>query len=165
MNRRELFRTAGAVMLTPMAAALETRAAAQSTTERGVWIDRLRRIAAPVLQNLANGTLRQRMPIQAAAGADRRAVSHLEAIGRLIAGLAPWIELEADATVESGERAALAELARHAIGRAVDPASPDFLNFTRDRQPLVDAAFLAHGLLRAKRTLVDALAPATKANL
>ena len=50
-----------------------------------------------------------------------------------------------------------ADLARRAIARAVDPASPDFLNFTRDRQPLVDAAFLAQGLLRAPRALRDEL--------
>ena len=54
-------------------------------------------------------------------------------------------------------RAEYADLARRAIARAVDPASPDFLNFTRDRQPLVDAAFLAQGLLRAPRALRDAL--------
>jgi len=54
-------------------------------------------------------------------------------------------------------RAQYADLTRRAIARAVDPASPDYLNFTNDRQPLVDAAFLAHGLLRAPRTLRDAL--------
>jgi hypothetical protein len=47
----------------------------------------------------------------------------------------------------------------------VDPASPDFLNFTRDRQPLVDAAFLAHGLLRAPLVLREALPPEAKRNL
>ena len=38
------------------------------------------------------------MPVEQAAGADRRSVTHLEALGRLIAGLAPWIELPADST-------------------------------------------------------------------
>jgi len=170
MNRRDLFRTAGAAMLTPVAAAFETRVAAQPAAAlsegRAIWVERLRRIATPVLQNLANGTLKERMPIQQAANAtNRREVSHLEAIGRLVAGLAPWIDLENDGSPEARERGALADLTRRAIGRAVDPASPDFLNFTRHRQPLVDAAFLAHGLLRAKRTLVDALDATTKANL
>ena len=62
-------------------------------------------------------------------------------------------------------RSEYADLARRAIARAVDPGSPDFLNFTRERQPLVDAAFLAQGLLRAKTALRDALDPATKKNL
>ena len=39
------------------------------------------------------------------------------------------------------------------------------MNFTKDRQPLVDAAFLAHGLLRAPRALREGLDAATRANL
>jgi hypothetical protein len=106
------------------------------------------------------------MPVEQAPGADRRSVSHLEAIGRLIAGIAPWIELgSTDDPAEARLRGQYADLARRAIGRAVDPASPDFLNFTRDRQPLVDAAFLAHGLLRAPRALRDTLDPAAKRHL
>jgi hypothetical protein len=39
------------------------------------------------------------------------------------------------------------------------------LNFTRDRQPLVDAAFLAQGILRAPRALRDGLDETTKRHL
>jgi hypothetical protein len=122
-------------------------------------------VADPVLTHLADGTLKASMPVEQAAGANRRSVTHLEALGRLIAGLAPWIELPADQTPEGRIRASYADLARRAISRAVDPASPDVLNFTRDRQPLVDAAFLAQGLVRAPRSLRDALDPATKRQL
>ncbi|MGH9369924.1 MAG: DUF2264 domain-containing protein [Vicinamibacterales bacterium] len=138
---------------------------AASSNERGLWIGVLRRLADPVLTNLANETLKARMPVEQAAGAKREAVTHLEALGRLIAGLAPWIELSADDTDEGRLRAKYAELARRAIDRAVDPSSQDFLNFTQGRQPLVDAAFLAHGVLRAPRTLHEALDPKTKRNL
>ena len=62
--------------------------------DRALWIAALRRLADPVLTNLANGTLKARMPVEQAPGADRRSVSHLEALGRLVAGIAPWIELE-----------------------------------------------------------------------
>ena len=41
------------------------------------------------------------------------------------------------------------DLARRAIAQAVDPASPDAMNFTTGGQPLVDAAFLAHAIVRA----------------
>ena len=125
----------------------------------------MRRLADPVLTNLANGTLKARMPVEQAAGADRRSVTHLEALGRLLAGLAPWLELPSDSTPEGRERAAYADLARRAIARAVDPGSPDFLNFTRDRQPLVDAAFLAQGILRASRELRDTFDATTRRNL
>ena len=125
----------------------------------------MRRLADPVLKNLASGTLKARMPVEQAASANRRNVTHLEALGRLVAGLAPWLELGADPTPEGRLRAEYADLARRAIARAVDPASPDFLNFTRERQPLVDAAFLAQGVLRAPRALRDGLDPAARRNL
>src|SRR3954447_14231039 len=102
----------------------------------------MRRLADPVLENLANGTLKARMPVEQAPGANRAGVTHLEAIGRLLAGLAPWIEIADDGTAEAAVRSNYAALARRAIGNAVDPASADALNFTRERQPLVDAAFL-----------------------
>jgi hypothetical protein len=117
------------------------------------------------LSHLANGTLKARMPVEEAAGANRASVTHLEALGRLLAGLAPWLELPDDGGAEGALRAKYAELARRAVASAVDPASPDFLNFKRERQPLVDAAFLAQALLRAPRALVDALDPALRRNL
>jgi hypothetical protein len=55
-------------------------------------------------------------------------VTHLEALGRLLAGIAPWLELPADDTAEGRLRAQYGDLARRAIASAVDPASPDFLN-------------------------------------
>ena len=67
----------------------------------------MQRLADPVLTNLANGTLKARMPVEQAPGVDRRAVTHLEAIGRLVAGLAPWIELAADDTAEGRLRTAM----------------------------------------------------------
>jgi hypothetical protein len=92
-------------------------------------------------------------------------VTHLEALGRLLAGIAPWLELPADGGDEGRLRARYADLARAAIDRAVDPASKDFLNFTRERQPLVDAAFLAQGVLRAPRALRDQLPAGTRRHL
>ena len=139
--------------------------ATPSPSDRDFWIAVMRRLADPVLTHLANGTLKARMPVEQAAGADRRSVTHLEALGRLIAGIAPWLELPADDTPEGRMRVEYAGLARRAIARAVDPASPDFLNFMRDRQPLVDAAFLAQGVLRAPRALRDGLDPGAKRHL
>jgi hypothetical protein len=165
VNRREFLTTAGAV---PVLTKLEPVPQDPSTAtagDRGLWVATLRRLADPVLRNLAAGTLKARMPVEQAAGADRRNVTHLEALGRLLAGLAPWIEIPPDGSPEGKLRAEYADLSRRAIARAVDPGSPDFLNFTRERQPLVDAAFLAQGLLRAKTALRGALDPATKKNL
>jgi hypothetical protein len=133
--------------------------------DRAIWIGHMRKLADPVLKNLAAGTLKARMPVEQAAGGNRQNVTHLEAVGRLLAGLAPWIELAGDTSAEGRLRSEYADLARRAIARAVDPSSPDFLNFTRERQPLVDAAFLAQAILRAPRSLRGALDPATRQNV
>jgi hypothetical protein len=164
VDRRDFLKTAGAAS----AASALTRTVAgeqPAAGDREIWVGLMRRLADPVLTNLANGTLKARMPVEQAAGTDRRSVTHLEALGRLIAGIAPWIELAPDGSPEGRTRADYADLARRAIARAVDPSSPDFLNFTRDRQPLVDAAFLAQGLLRAPHALGDQLEPTTKRQL
>jgi hypothetical protein len=118
--------------------------------DRAYWISVLRRLASPVLARLS------RMPVEQAPGANREPVTRLEALGRVIAGIAPWLELGEDD---------LAVRARAAIARAVDPASPDALNFTRDRQPLVDAAFLAQGVLRAPDALRERFEPAARRHL
>jgi hypothetical protein len=134
-------------------------------TEREYWASVAGRLAEPVLTNLARGTLQARMPVEEVAGAGRRSVTHLEAFGRLLAGLAPWLELPVDASAEGRLRARYADLARQALAVAVDPSSPDAMNFTRDRQPLVDAAFLAQGLLRAPRALRETLDATTRQRL
>jgi hypothetical protein len=156
MNRRE-FLAATSASGVWAAASVEAQDGVRRADDRAAWVATLRRVADPVLQHLAAGTLKSRMPVEEAAGANRAAVTHLEALARLVAGIAPWIDLPPDGTAEGRLRDEYAALTRRAIARAVDPASPDFLNFTRGGQPLVDAAFLAHGVLRAPRALRDGL--------
>jgi hypothetical protein len=167
MNRRDFLKhagAAGAASALPGAVRAD-QSGTPAATDREYWVTVMRRLADPVLTNAANGTLKAKMPVEQASSADRRSVTHLEALGRLLAGLAPWIELAADASAEGRLRGQYADLASRAIAAAVDPASPGFLNFTRDRQPLVDAAFLAQGLLRAPTALRDRLGAAAKPHL
>jgi len=118
--------------------------------DRNDWCTIVARLASPLLSALAARKLKASMPVEShPASKDRPDFTHLEGLGRLLAGLAPWLELGGDASVEGRERDRLATLARAGIDAATDPASPDFMNFTRDRQPLVDAAFLAQAMLRA----------------
>jgi hypothetical protein len=157
MKRREFLSTGAVAALAP--------AAAVPADDRAYWLDVARRLADPVLTNLAAGTLKARMPVEQAEGAARDNVSHLEALGRLLAGLSPWLELPAEETPEGRQRARLLDLARRGLAMAVDPASPDFMNFTTGGQPLVDAAFLGQALLRAPRALRESLTADTKKNL
>jgi hypothetical protein len=140
---------------------------AEPADDRRYWVRVLTRLADPVLTSLAAGRLRATMPVElsAAAQAERRDYAHLEAVGRLLAGIAPWLELGSDASEEGAQRAGFADLARRGLRHATDPNSPDYLNFTRGRQPLVDAAFLAHAVVRAPRELWTRLEPATQRQL
>jgi len=168
MNRRDFLEIAAAGAVTaPGALADPARgpAPAGASSDREYWVSVLQRLADPVLTNLANGTLKARMPVEEAEGAGRRPVTHLEAFGRLVAGLAPWLELPPDDSPEGRLRTRYRTLTQRALAQAVDPSSADFLNFTRDRQPLVDAAFLAQGLLRAPRALRETLDPTTRERL
>ena len=119
--------------------------------DRRVWVETLDRIARPVLENLAAGTLKKNMPFESLSREPlRREVSYLEAVGRTICGIAPWLELGADDTEEGKLRANYINLVVKGIKNGVDPQSPDHLMFDRRHsQPLVDAAFLAEGILRA----------------
>ena len=120
MNRRDFLAAAGTVGVAPLVgggvAAGQTAGATQA--DRAYWVSVMTRLADPVLKNLANGTLKTRMPVEQAAGSDRRGVSHLEALGRLLAGMAPWIELAPDDTPEGRLRTEYADLAKRGQMRA-----------------------------------------------
>lgn len=130
--------------------------------DRRYWAETLYRVCHPVLDALANGRLRATMPVEVSNPEDRRHVTHLEAFGRALAGLAPWLGASDLAADEERLRAELADLAQRGLRAACDPASPDALNFSQDRQPLVDAAFLVHGILRAPDVLWYPLDGATQ---
>jgi len=119
----------------------------------------LTRVARPVIANLASNQLKNRMPVEAAKGRveDRRAVTHLEALGRTLAGIAPWLGVAQAAEAEEKVRADFASKTRQGLASAVDPAAPDRLAFTTSAQNLVDAAFLALGLSRARAELWEKL--------
>ncbi len=169
-RRRFLQSAAGLGMASAAQASAAQASAAQAADAQGspepppegdrqYWIATARKLAGPVLGQLAAGTLKRAMPVECVTGnpAERARYSHLEALGRLLCGLAPWLE--------SGDAPDLAGLARRAIRSATDPQSADFLNFHEGSQPLVDCGFLAQAILRAPRELWESLDAATRRNL
>ena len=170
MNRRRFFRSttlAGAGLASwPAPAAPEAKVPAVDES-RDSWIAMLLRVAEPVIANLAANKLKATMPVEAQRGAEekRRLVTHLEALGRTLAGIAPWLELSLLDGVEERQRARFADLTRKALANAVDPDSADHLDFTVASQNLVDAAFLALGLSRARKKIWDRLDAAVRARL
>lgn len=141
---------------------------AAAGADREYWIASLRRIADPVLQSLAEGKLRARMPVETGPNgdtADRRQFTYLEAFGRLMCGIAPWLELGAAEGAEGHLRSHYAVLSRTALRMAVDPASSDRMNFNHGEQPVVDAAFLALAILRAPNVLWKQVDEQTRGHL
>ncbi|MDR1280964.1 MAG: DUF2264 domain-containing protein [Opitutaceae bacterium] len=147
--------------------------AAPSSTgaaDRDYWLGMADRIARPVLEAAAAKELKIRMPLErtgANQGLGRDAVAHLEAVGRLVTGIAPWLALELPdrSSPEARLQAEYRRLTRTAIDAITDPASPDYCNYKTHTQPLVDVAFLAQGLLRAPGQLWDPLSDATKVHV
>lgn len=136
---------------------------AQSVTAKiddcSYWLAAMERIARPVLENLAQRRLKKTMPVEAANPTDRAKYTHLEAFGRLLAGIAPWLAAREVSVPEARLQSEFVELTRQSLDAATDPASPDFMNFTQGDQPLVDAAFMAQGILRAPNILWHGLGP------
>lgn len=165
-SRREFFKSvtalgvAGLAGIPPALSAAETTPSANPTADnRSYWLAALDRVASPVLENLARCELKKNMPVEAAKPADRAKFTHLEAFGRTLAGLAPWLIAQKLSETESKQQQKFIALVRACLDAATDPKSPDFMNFTHGGQPLVDAAFMAEGILRAPSVLWRSLDP------
>ncbi len=135
--------------------------------DRDFWVATMEKVCAPVLENLSAGTLRKNMPVETNNKNPEALIkcAHLEAFGRVMTGIGPWLELGPDDTKEGRVRDRFIRMTRAALKNSVDPESPDCLNFCEGDQPLVDAAFLAHGLLRSRTQIWDRLDSQTKARL
>ena len=108
---------------------------------RKYWLHQLLQITEPVLRPLSEGKLREQMPIESHPGMNDRAdYTYLEAFGRSLAGLAPWLAAQAQDPAEEAERRRILALAARGLERAVHPDSPDKMNFLdgtcRGNQPI-----------------------------
>jgi hypothetical protein len=172
LSRRTLLKaaatTAATTATSSFAAALPASQPSEPATgDRDYWLQVLTRVSAPVLESLAANQLRATMPIECAPGQleSRRECTHLEVFGRLLSGLAPWLELEGLTGPEATLQTRYRQLARTGIAHGTDPASPDHMNFGTNQQSVVDAAFLALAIVRAPNQLLHPLDAATKAHL
>jgi hypothetical protein len=138
--------------------------------DRAYWLQQVELVSEPVLKALKEGDLRRRMPVEAAPGqTEARAVgTHLEALGRLLAGLAPWLELElstGETPKETALRNRYRDYALAGVTSALEPSSADYMHFGESSQTLVDSSFLALALLRAPTQLLQKLDAKTQQRL
>lgn len=146
--------------------AVASESAEKAADDRKYWVELLDKIASPVLANMSKGQLVKNMRVQNSPTYDKRdrRVAYMEAFGRLIAGIAPFLELPDDNSAEGGVRKRLRDQTLLSLKNAVDPENPDYLFWgtATERQPLVDAAYIAQALLTAPRTLWEPLDAKTK---
>jgi hypothetical protein len=134
--------------------------------DRAYWTSLLDKIATPVLSNMSKGELKKNMLVEVSPKWDGRKkdVAYMEAFGRLIAGIAPFLSLPDDDTKEGAMRKRLRLQTQQSLAHAVNPNSADYLYWgsPESRQPLVDAAFIAQALLAAPAALWQPLDAITK---
>lgn len=133
-------------------------------TDREYWCSQAYKMAQPVLENMARGELQKNMQLEVSPNWDGRnkKVAYMEAFGRLMAGIAPWLTLPDDDTPEGVQRKQLREWALAAYKNAVDPQSPDYLAWRGHGQALVDAAYVAESFIRGYDALWVPLDEVTK---
>ena len=111
---------------------------------RQVWVDTLVSIVSPVLEAASKEELKLTMPIFR----EDNKTQYLEAIGRIVCGIAPWFSLTLEDEEESKQRKRLKKLMIRTLINIVNPNSQDYIDFSLNRQSLVDVAYLCQGLLR-----------------
>lgn len=130
---------------------ITTFAQTATDTTRQLWLAYMDKVARPVIYNLATSNLKKAMPVALAEHSDnketRTKVAYLEAFGRTLSGITPWLQLEGGDDAEVKLRNQYRQWALKAIANAVNPQSPDYLQW-QGGQPLVDASFFALGLIR-----------------
>ena len=156
------------MVMLPSGAKKKQREAQQS--DREYWTTLAWQMAQPVLENMAKGELQKNMQTEFSPSFDNRnrKVVYMETFGRLMAGIAPWLALDAKESAELIEgtenykRHQLRQWALQAYKNGVDPESPDYLCWGAAGQNLVDAAYIAESFIRGYDALWVPLDDVTK---
>lgn len=132
---------------------------------RTIWLETMHKIAKPVLESLSRKQLKKVFPLEF--HKERSIFAPLEAFGRTASGIAPWLELDGLAGEEAKLQKKYRTMMLLCLDAATDPESPDYMEFSdiRAGQPLVDAAFLSHALVRAPKQTIGKLNQRVKHNL
>ncbi|SJN34122.1 hypothetical protein FM107_08125 [Sphingobacterium sp. JB170] len=111
------------------------------------------RMARPVIRSLAHDSLRINMPTLTAPNVDNQVnriqVQYVEVLGRVLSGIAPWLELEGGDQSEIALRKQYRSWTLAGLKNALDSGARDFMSFDLGGQQLVDASFIALAFLRS----------------
>lgn len=158
LHRRKFLKSvpllsAGAFIKTQLGAQTLKEVKPEMLSHREYWLSLVDKISKPVLESGSARTLKARMKVETTYRSSEKTSTYLEAVGRLLAGIAPWLESDSGLADERALREKYRKLSIDTITSVVDPKSPDYLFNHMEPQMLVDAAFLAHAFLRAPKHL------------
>lgn len=124
MNLKKLITICAALTVTMVSSVAHDGKHSTGAEERQLWVNTLVKIADPVLSNLANNTLHANMPQESRDTKRVGKYSHLEAVGRTLCGITPWLELGEDNTEEGKLRGKYIRLTLAGLSNAVNPSAP-----------------------------------------
>lgn len=126
---------------------------ANGLNDRKFWLQQMDKICRPMLRSLAHDSLRINMPTTVSSHVDnaenRRKVAYLEITGRVLSGIASWLEGEGGSSDEVALRNQYRQWAVQGLKNAMDSSAKDFMRFDLNGQQMVDASFLAVAFLRS----------------
>lgn len=137
-----------------------------SFSERTFWLQEMERMARPTLYYLAHDSLRIMMPTETTDKVNNKqhrvSVQYLEVLGRVLCGIAPWLQLEGGGLSEAKLRDQYRKWTIAGLENALDSTAKDFIRFDLGGQQLVDASFLALAVYRAPWIWENLSPPAQK---
>lgn len=121
-------------------------------SDREYWLQQMDKLARPVIYHLAQDDLKRSMPLVLSKRTDnaglRSRAAYLEAFGRTLCGIAPWLGGEGGSSKELALRSQYRAWVLAAIAHTTDPAAADYMAWDNPEQALVDAAFFAFAFVR-----------------
>lgn len=134
----------------------QKRKAAKQTValnDRQFWLQQMDKMVKPVLYNLAKDSLKINMPQVTSIHIDNKEhrikVQYVEVLGRVLSGIAPWLQLEGGDASEVALRKQYREWVIQGLKNSLDSNAKDFMNYDIGGQQLVDASYVALAFIRA----------------
>lgn len=126
---------------------------AKPISTRAFWLQEMDKMARPVVRSLAHDSLRILMPKIVSKWSDNKEsrvkVQYVEVLGRVLCGIAPWLQLEGGSAEEIALRNQYRKWVIQGISNSLDSTKNDFMRYDEAAQQLVDASFLTLAFVRA----------------
>lgn len=133
--------------------AQKKRSTTKQLSDRQLWLKEMDKMVRPVLSNLAKDSLKLAMPKVTSVHIDNKEhrikVQYVEVLGRVLSGIAPWLQLEGGSPEEVALRTQYREWVLQGMNNALDSTAKDFMDFNIGGQQLVDASYVAIAFIRA----------------